>query len=145
MRSTLDRFEFETHGSVPLLSMYHGLDYLFDGYRVTTGQMFDRPETIESHFVALSEKLGVAVRPPERFLDQVGQAFLQQNFLDKAVALLEVNASSHPMSANAHRSLGRGLAVTGEIGLAISSYERALALDPDDVEVQEALGRLRPH
>ena len=144
VRSTLERFELETHGSVPLLSLYHGLGFVFEGYRVTTGQMFDRPETIASHFTALSEKLGTVVLPPERFLDQMGHAFLRQNFVDKAVSLFTVNASSHPASFSVHDSLAQALAVQGEIELAIGSYERALELNPDNHAARDALQRLRP-
>ena len=144
LRSTLEHFEFETHGSVPLLSLYHGLGFVFDGYRVTTGQMFDRPQTIESHFTSLSERLGAVMLPPERFLDQVGRAFLRQNFVDKAIALLTVNAASHPTSFNAHQSLGRALAVNGEFRRAIESYQRSLELNGDNASARDALERLTP-
>jgi CubicO group peptidase (beta-lactamase class C family) len=66
-----------------------------------------------------------------------------QNRRREAIALLSVNAELHPQSAEAFSELAGGYAAAGERELAIQSYERALALRPDDPTAAAALQKLK--
>src|SRR6202048_3031607 len=50
LRSKLQYFEAEDHGSVPLLSLYHGLLFIFEGYRPVWAMFLEPPSNITSHF-----------------------------------------------------------------------------------------------
>ncbi len=143
LRSTLERYDDESHGSVPLLSLYRGLRFVFDGYGVTSRQLFDAPERLGEHFAAASRRSGVTWEPPERILDLLGHSFLNAGLLDKAVALFTVNTSTHPTSFNAFASLAEAQAVGGRTALAVQAYTRSLELSPDNSLVRRALDRLR--
>ena len=143
LRSTLERYDDESHGSVPLLSLYRGLGFVFAGYGVTARQLFDAPDRLGEHFAAASRRSGVTWEPPERILDLLGHSFLSAGLVDKAVALFTVNTSSHQTSFNAYASLAEAHAVGGRTALAVQAYERSLELSPDNAPVRRALDRLR--
>jgi hypothetical protein len=79
----------------------------------------------------------------ESRLDGVGRDLIGAKKHRDAVKVLTLNAQLFPGSAAAHRSLGEAHAAAGEIGLAIRSYERSLAIDPGSEESKVALARLR--
>jgi hypothetical protein len=79
----------------------------------------------------------------ESRLDGVGRDLIGAKKHRDAVKVLALNAQLFPGSAAAHRSLGEAHAAAGEIGLAIRSYERSLAIDPGSEESKVALARLR--
>jgi predicted alpha/beta superfamily hydrolase len=107
VRSTLQYFEQENHQSVPLLALYHGLLYVFEGYKLSPGQMFEQASNLGAHFEGVSARIGVPVVPPERFVDQVAHAFLNAGEIDKAIGLFTFNAERNPTSLNAYNSLGQ--------------------------------------
>ena len=110
VRSTLQYFESENHQSVPLIALYYGLLFVFDGYKLSPGQMFEQASDLAAHFEPVSRRTGVALVPPERFVDQVAHAFLGAGQIDKAIGLFTFNASRNPTSLNAYNSLGQAYA-----------------------------------
>jgi len=110
VRSTLQYFEQENHQSVPLIALYHGLLHVFDGYKLSPGQMFEQASNLGAHFEAVSTRMGVALLPPERYVDQVAHAFLKAGEIDRAIGLFTFNASRSPASLNAFNSLGQAYA-----------------------------------
>ena len=91
---------------MPLLALYHGLLYVFEGYKLSPGQMFEQASNLGAHFEAVSARIGVALVPPERYVDQVAHAFLNAGEIDRAIGLFAFNASRNPASLNAYNSLG---------------------------------------
>ena len=142
VRSTLQYFAAENHQSVPFIALYHGLLFVFDGYRLTPGEMFEQSSTLAPHFAMISKQIGVDLIPPERLIDQVAQAFLNAKRVDKAIDLFKFNASSNPASSNAHFGLAQAYAANGDLQLAIESYEASLRLNPDNEIAKERLKAL---
>jgi predicted alpha/beta superfamily hydrolase len=122
VRSTLQYFEQENHQSVPLLALYHGLLYVFDGYKLSPGEMFERASNLGAHFEAVSARIGVALVPPERYVDRVAHAFLNAGEIDEAIGLFTFNAERNRASLNAYNSLGQAYAA--------KSLRRALSPKP---------------
>jgi predicted alpha/beta superfamily hydrolase len=60
-RSALQYFEAENHGSVPLLSLYHGLLFLFDGYKPSGFETGDDRQPF-CHGIAATGISGLAAR-----------------------------------------------------------------------------------
>lgn len=143
-RSTLRYFEAEDHGSVPLLSLYHGLLHIFEGYKPSLPALVDEPSALRPHFERISEQLGVVLLPPEPFVNQMGYVMLrQQEDVDKAIELFKLNVSNFPGSYNAYDSLGEAYMVKDEKALAIENYEKSLELNPDNQNAKERLQALR--
>ena len=71
IRSTLQYFEAEDHGSVPLLSLYYGLLHVFEGYKFPVENFIKRPSiaAVTAHYEGLSERLGIDPQPPESIMN----------------------------------------------------------------------------
>jgi predicted alpha/beta superfamily hydrolase len=143
LRSTLQYFPDEGHQSVALLALYHGLVYLFDGFKVTPGDMFDAPSGLGARFQTLSARVGVELLPPEEFVDHVAHAFRNAKQVDKAIELFTFNVLKHATSFNAYQSLAQAYAQKGETQLAIENYEQSLRLNAANDDVRNALAALR--
>jgi hypothetical protein len=87
--------------------------------------------------------------PTHRFVEtegpmnRLGYALLQNKRAADALEVFKLNAESFPRSANAFDSLGDGYQAVGNRELAIQSYEKALAIDPNFASSRESLGRLK--
>jgi len=75
-------------------------------------------------------------------LADVGGALRQRSMTD-AVRFYLLNTEFSPNSAFAHRMAGAGLLAAGDTARAITSFERALAIAPNDQQTQRMLDALR--
>ncbi len=82
-------------------------------------------------------------RDTETEVNALGYRLLAAGRLDDATAVWELNAEVHPDGAKVHNSLGEGYMLLGETERAIGSYERTLALDPDNLQAVRMLEKLR--
>ena len=143
-RSKLEYFEAEDHGSVPLLSLYDGLLFIFDGYRPVWASFLEPPSTITSHFKNVSERLGVELLPPEQLVNSMGYSLLYElREVDKAIGLFKLNVSLYPNSFNAYDSLAESYLVKGDKAGAIASYERSLELSPGNQKAKDQIQKLK--
>ena len=146
IRSTLQYFEAEDHGSVPLLSLYYGLLSTFEGYKFRIGDFIAKPSiaSVIAHFEGVSERLGVDPEPPESSVNQLGYLLLYTiEDLDMAVEMLKLNVTNYPASSNVYDSLGEAYMVRGDNILAIDNYEKSLVLDPDNENAKQQLETLK--
>jgi len=144
VRSKLKYFEAEDHGSVPLLSLYDGLLFIFDGYKPVWASFLEAPSSITSHFKQVSERIGVELLPPEQLVDSMGHSLLYElREVEKAIGLFKLNVSLYPKSFNAYDSLAESYLVKGDKALAISSYETSLELNPQNQKAKDQLQKLK--
>ncbi|HWW03011.1 MAG TPA: alpha/beta hydrolase-fold protein [Candidatus Acidoferrum sp.] len=128
-RSSMQYFEAENHGSVPLLSLYYGLLFIFDGYK-PPGSMMNNPGLLSEHFAKVSERLGVQFLPPEETVNSYGNYFMyDEQAADKAIEYFKVNAAGYPDSFNAYDRLARAYDMNGNAELAQTNYVRMLELN----------------
>jgi uncharacterized protein len=143
VRSSLQYFEAETHGSVPLVSLYYGLLNIFDGYMLMADADRQQPSDLSAHYRRLSERLGVTLLPPEATVNGMGFYLLYQaKNVDKAVEFFKLNVANYPDSYNAYHSLALAYRVKGERTLAIENFERSLKLNPSNEAVAKQLQEL---
>ncbi|MGD2253957.1 MAG: MBL fold metallo-hydrolase [Anaerolineales bacterium] len=76
-------------------------------------------------------------------LNMLGYQLLRRDMLEAAVEVFKLNVEVYPASANPHDSLGEAYVAMGNTELAIESYERALAVDPEFPSAIDALEKLR--
>ncbi len=134
-------FDSEDHGSVPLLSLYHGLLFIFEDYK-TVG--LESLPALKAHFKRLSKRLGGDVLPGEGYVNGLGYTMLYvMNDVKKAIALFEYNISNYPQSANPYDSLGEAYLVKGDNAQAIKNYEMSLKLDPNNQNAARMLRELK--
>lgn len=143
-RARFQYFESEDHGSVPLVSLYHGLLFIFEGYKPSIGSVFENPSSMESHFARISERLGIDLLPPEAFVQLIGVEMLyHKRKVDKAIECFRINVENYPNSSNAYHCLAEAYAVNGDKRLAVRNYERSIELNPNNRSAIEELKRLR--
>lgn len=132
----------DDHGSVPLISEYDALRFVFDGYRMDLLKSLERPAYLTEHFRKVSTMLGYDVQPPERMVDFLARIQLTRD-TTKAIDLFELNARLYPGQHRVHTSLGDGWMAKGDFAKAVAAYERALALKPGDPKAGAALEKAR--
>ncbi|MFL5495093.1 MAG: hypothetical protein ACJ8DC_11980 [Gemmatimonadales bacterium] len=88
--------------------------------------------------------------PRHRFIDTeaglngLGYRLLAQGQLQQAITIFKLNADDYPDSWNVHDSLGEAYLKAGETAMAVRSYQRSVALNPDNQHAIEILRGLRP-
>jgi len=80
----------------------------------------------------------------ERMINDLGYEFLRRDAA-AAIALFELNAESHPDSANAWDSLGEAYAVAKDAERSIEAYEKSLELNPENENARAMLEQLRAY
>ncbi|KAB2950657.1 MAG: tetratricopeptide repeat protein, partial [Thermoanaerobaculia bacterium] len=80
----------------------------------------------------------------EKVLNALGyRALYGERDVARAVRLFELATRTFPESGNVWDSLGEALAERGDVAAASASYERSLALAPDNDNARRQLARLR--
>lgn len=99
----LQKFPGESHGSVPLVSLYYGLLYDFAGYAPTIETYYGGVEATVALFKVFSERVGMEFLPPEHMIDSWAESFAGNP--DKARGYLELNVANYPESTHAKTQL----------------------------------------
>ncbi len=102
----------DDHSSVPLITEYDALRFLFpwykfkqENYRYSLSTQ-ESINLINSHYRNISEKFGYKVLPPERVINLIASDFIYSKMPKKAYALLNLNIKNYPKSTSAFESLG---------------------------------------
>jgi predicted alpha/beta superfamily hydrolase len=139
-----DYYEAEDHTSVPTLSLYHGLLFVFDGYKPPLALFYGEPSALKAHFKRVSDRLGITLLPLETLVNGAGYEMLySEQDVDKAIELFTLNTVNYPESSNVYYSLAEAYMVNGDKALAIANYEKSLELDSDNQNAVEQLETLR--
>ena len=144
-------FDDEDHGSTVLRSHYYGLKMIYEGWRMpkdpATGDFVGKVADLKKHYADVSERLGLAVSPPEQVVNQMGYQALQRQDRARALEFFRFNVASYPDSANVYDSLGEGLEQDGQLDVALESYRTAYEIglksgDPNTQIYKQHLERL---
>jgi tetratricopeptide (TPR) repeat protein len=136
----------EDHMSVPLLSMYDGLRYVYskwwiDLYDSTKVPTFD---ALRAHYKSISGDLGCEILPTEDVVNMFGYVLLHdRGKVDDAILVFRENVKNYPASFNVYDSIGEGYMVKGDKDLAIFNYEKSIQLNPDNNNGKRMLAKLR--
>ena len=142
----LQVFPETDHSSIPLLSWYYGLRFLFEGYEPDLMAMMANPGLIEGHFKALEATLGLRMPPPECVFEILSHYLTAPNrFPDaqKALVVVTMGLKYYPDSPNLNEKLGLAHEMAKEPSRAIRAYERALELNPKNDDLRKRLEVLK--
>lgn len=79
------------HSSIPLLSWYNGLRFIFEGYHKSHYDYLQNPDLLETHFNDLEKKIGLTMSPPQDIFEILLHYLTAPNrFPDKVKALIVV-------------------------------------------------------
>jgi predicted alpha/beta superfamily hydrolase len=121
-------YDADDHGSVPFISEYDALRFIFDYYKPAGDFRDFTPETLSAHYKNVSERLGYEMLPPEGNVDNIGYFFLRGKKLDQAIVFFEMNLKNYPASASAPDSMGDLYIAKGDTVTAIEFYRKSLAI-----------------
>ena len=119
----------DDHGSVPLITEYDALRFIFQGYRLDLGRVFANPTLLPEHYKTVSAKLGATFQPSEAMILQLAGFAVGQD-TSKAITFYEVGAQLYPDAYRSYDRLGALWAAKGNKPKAIENYQRSLALNP---------------
>lgn len=132
----------DDHGSVPLITEYDALRFIFDGYRLPLGRVLATPSLLPEHFRAVSAKLGTTFVPSEAMVTQLAGIALGQDTA-KSIAFYEMGTQLYPNSYRSFDRLAVLWAAKGDKQKAIGYYQRSLALNPGNTWSAEKLKGLQ--
>lgn len=131
-------YENNDHGSVPLITEYDALYFLFPWYTFKEiEQIFDPNlsvdellELIDSHYKNVSDHFGYESLPSEGFINSLGYALM--NDPDKSYALLNLNVQNYPKSSNVYDSMGDYYLAQKDSIKALDFFIKALEVGEND-------------
>jgi predicted alpha/beta superfamily hydrolase len=130
-------YEMETHNSVPLITQYDGLRFIFDYYNSKLGEKDFQDSTsliatkLKNHYQKVSKELGYTVAPPEQFINFIAYDALSKKQFSKARSLYLLNIENYPSSNTALAAYADFLAVMKETANATKFYQQSLLLKED--------------
>lgn len=129
----------DDHGSVPLITEYDAIRFLFPWYRMRELDQFFSPESeatpeeivnvITTHYQNVSSRLGYNMNPPEALINTLGYAFMSSNMPEKAYAMFQLNIENYPGSANVWDSMGDYFLSRADTAKAIENFSRAVEIN----------------
>lgn len=131
-------YEDDDHGSVPLITEYDALRFLFPWYRLEGLNRFfeedaeDDPkeliEALDEHYGLVSKHFGYMVLPPEPDVNSLAYNFMNTNKPIIARAMFEMNIRNYPESANVYDSMGDFYLNQSDTLQAMEQFRKALEL-----------------
>ena len=106
-------FEEEDHWTVPTISLYHGLKFIYQDFYMKDM----RTKSVESIIKYYKNRFGGKFSPPETTINTLAYRFLgSENNQDKlkSLKLFQLNIANYPNSSNAFDSLGKAYLTNGD-------------------------------
>ncbi len=123
-----EKFEDDDHASVPLKSLYNGLETLFHGWRYSKPLAESNMAELEKHYSNLSSKYGFDIKIPEFIVNQLGYQIKGKGNIDEAIEIFKYNVKNYPESANVYDSLGEAYEAKKQYDLALQNYKSACVI-----------------
>jgi predicted alpha/beta superfamily hydrolase len=140
------RYPDESHYSVFLKSYYDGFHYIF---RLDPAEKLKNPKDMtiqifQDHYKKMQDIFGVPLKPPETLTHEYGLNYITNwNNLDKALDFFKENAENYPSDPSTQIDYADALLKKGDKQNAITRYEKALELNPADVDLKEKISKLK--
>jgi predicted alpha/beta superfamily hydrolase len=126
------QMEGEDHNSTPHLTMYAGMETIYDDWKLPKEAYKEGIAAIDQHYKKLSQTYGYEIKAPEYVLNLMGYNYMWADNFDKAIEVLAENAKRYPESANVYDSLGEAFEKSGKTADARQNYEKAVKIAQKD-------------
>jgi len=134
LRVAVKYYNTDNHSSVPLITEYDALHFLFNYYpfNLTDDDYMNISQAviakIQAHFDTVSTHMGYSVLPPEEMINQLAYQAISIKKYPEAETLAKLNTVNYPESANAYDTLGDVYKAEGNKPKAIECYKKALSI-----------------
>jgi predicted alpha/beta superfamily hydrolase len=136
----------ENHQTMPILSFYNGMRFIFEGYMIDEETRFRPATELELHFATLSEKLGVELKLNESLVNWFAQDQMYNDQFDmdtqRGIGFLELNLKWYPDSPNAYINLGDGYKNADDPQKALATFKKGLSFFPDNKALKAVVNNL---
>ncbi|MBA4250405.1 MAG: esterase [Chlorobiaceae bacterium] len=138
-------YETENHNTVPLISIYDGLRFIFDYYLLdaTEKDFIGSTDLIASklktHYANVSAKMGYKNAAPEAFINYFAYDALAKQHYNKAKALFKLNIEWYPASSNVYDSYADYYLAQKDTASAVTNYKKALQIQ----DIEETRSKLK--
>lgn len=137
----------DNHGSVPLITEYDALHFIFDFYplKLSTKDFIDTTDALAKklakHYMNISQQMGYKAAPSEILINQLGYSALFARQYSKAASFFKMNVENYPDSYNVYDSYGDYYLAKGDTTNAIDNFKKAIAIkeNPGTRQKLEAL------
>ncbi|WP_034256393.1 alpha/beta hydrolase-fold protein [Adhaeribacter aquaticus] len=120
----------ENHSSLPLLSQYDALRFIFKKYELGK-DLQDTTITvayIKDHYRSVSSMMQYTVLPSQGTVNLLGYISMGNKQYEKAYSFFKMNIDNYPASANVYDSMGDYYVEKGNKKQAIEAFTKALTL-----------------
>ncbi len=147
MRFDYKYYNSDNHGSVPLITEYDALHFLFSYYKLNltnsdfaniTKQLIAK---VEAHYDTVSAEMGFKVPPDESIINQLAYQPSSAKHNDEAEYLATLNTTNYPQSSNAFDTLGDIYSAENKKAQAAENYKKSLAIE-ERPETRKKLDKL---
>ncbi len=138
----------DSHSSVPLITEYDGLRFIFNYYNLKLGEQEFTDTTTAlagkyaTHFATVSKRMGYKVAPAESMMNYLGYDALNSKKFKKAESLFKLNVANYPDSYNVFDSYGDFFVAQKDTINAVVNFKKALAIK-DTPETKQKLDELQ--
>ncbi len=144
-KAKLTYFEDENHSTVPLPAFYEGLSFIFKGYNYSYRNATTRAALVY-HYEGISQNLAYDFSPPEVLVNRIGYSKLRSRNKEEKLNALDfflLNVENYPKSYNAYDSLGEAQLDLGFTEKALKSFEKSLALNPNNKNAKTMIDKIK--
>jgi predicted alpha/beta superfamily hydrolase len=127
----------DSHGSVPMISEYDGLRFIFEDFEPSFEKIGRDPNLVVKNFEKYHQL------PSEGTVNRFGYTAVAIGDLDLAQRYFQMNIDSYPQSANAYDSMGELWMTRGDTTKAISNYKKSIELDPTNNNARGRIAKMR--
>ena len=137
-------YENDNHNSVPLISEYDALRFVFNYFsmQATTEDFADSTSLIatklKSHYDNITREMGYKVAPLEAVINYFAYDALSKKQFSKAEAFLKLNIENYPNSTKAFDAYADYFIALRDTANAIVNYKKALVKN-DDISIRNKL------
>jgi tetratricopeptide (TPR) repeat protein len=124
----MERLLSENHRTVPYISLYNGLKFIFSAYQLPREVFIEGLHAIDGHMSRISTRYGISGKTPESTINDLGYHYLRAGENRKAISVFLESTERYPGSANTFDSLGEAYERSGDLKKAEASYKKACEL-----------------
>lgn len=135
-------YSTESHGSIAAKAYYDAMRYLYPAWNKLESD--NSAALIKQHYKAMADRLGYDVEPPLGMVSDWGFGFLRQpGKTADAFEMFQLNVKNFPSSPSAYQDIGDAYSQKGRTKEAISAYNKALELAPNDKQIAQKLKEIQ--
>ncbi len=133
--------EKENHGTIPYVSLFYGLQFVFADWQLPQEKLESGLATIDNHYKTVSKKYGITQITPEGLINVLGYRKLQVGDTEAAIEIFSENVKRYPDSANVYDSIGEAYEKNNQLDLAKNNYSKACKIGEMNKDVNLSVYR----